>query len=579
MRNFLKLSLTLALAVLTLSSCNCFKKMAKNLDEVEVKCTPEVLVLNNGKVTATFSVSFPEDYFNAKAIAKVTPVMVYDGGEVAGTPFYYQGSKVEDNYKVITTGATETVVFDYIPEMRLSTLQLRVEVKCKDEFELINVNTGASLSKSEQAILDADQTSAESLAILKACGYQIAVGVNTLQQDIKQENIISMMANDYKRVTNTTEKADLMYTISSSYVAPKASKGEAIDAFVALVDSNSKNDRATQKLSAQGYASPDGPETFNDKLSKSRSESGKKAMEKLLKDYGLAIDAAAYGEDWDGFKELVQNSDIEDKNLILQVLSLYNSSTQRESEIKNMSEVFSSLKTSVLPQLRRTKMVNSIDLLGKSDEEMMVFVNSKNYDGLNLLEILHISSSDSVTDLDTQASLLEYAANKYNDGTAYNNLGVVYAKQGDSEAAIKAFKAAAANGANSSEVSNNLALAYLMEDNVTEATTYASNADAETKAALAAAQGSYEQGVSTFSGYNKAVACVMTGDYSSAKSAIASCDSADADYLRAVIASKEGELTTAGTQLKSAVSKDSTLAEKASTDVNLANLFESGFSL
>lgn len=578
MKIFFKLGFTLAVVAMTLSGCNCFKKMAKNLDLVEVNCTPEVLTLNNGKVRATFSISFPSGYFNEKAIAKVTPVIVYEGGEVVGTPFFYQGSKVEDNYKVITDGATEMVVFDYIPAMRMSSLQLRVEVKCKDEFELINVNTGAAISSSEKEILESDPSSAEARAILAACGYEIAKGVNTLQQDFKQEQIISMMANNYQRVTNSVEKADLLYAISSSQVAANASKSEGVETFVSSVDAHSQNDRATQKLSAQGYASPDGPETFNDKLSRSRSESGRETMEKLLKEYNLDIDAAAYGEDWEGFKELVQNSDIEDKNLILQVLSLYSSSTKREGEIKNMSAVFTSLKTEILPQLRRTQMVNSVDLVGKSDEEMLALVNSKSYDDLTLLEILHITNNDSV-DLDTKAELLEYASAKYNDGTAYNNLGVVYAKQGKSQEAIEAFRSAASSGAQPSEVSKNLALSYLMQDDVDEARTYARGADAETRAALDAAQGDYETGATTFSGYNQAVAATMTGDYRTAKTAIASDNSADADYLRAVIASQEGEVKTSASQLNSAISKDSSLAEKAATDVNLLNLFESGYSL
>ncbi len=578
MKNFLKFSFTLALVVATLTGCNCFKKMAKNLDLVEVNCTPEVLTLNNGKVRATFSISFPSGYFNEKAIAKVTPVIVYEGGEVAGTPFFYQGAKVEDNYKVITDGATEAVAFDYIPEMRLSSLQLRVEVKCKDEFELINVNTGAAISSSEKEILESNPTSAEARAILAACGYEIAKGVNTLQQDFKQEVLISMMPNNYQRVTNSTEKADLLYAISSSTVASNSSKSEGVGTFVASVDSHSKNDRATQKLSAQGYASPDGPETFNDKLSRSRSESGRETMEKLLKEYNLDIDAAAYGEDWEGFKELVQNSNIEDKNLILQVLSLYSSSTKREDEIKNMSAVFTSLKTEILPQLRRTQMVNSIDLVGKSDEEILALVNSKSYDELTLLEILHICDSDA-TELDTKAELLEYASAKYNDGTTYNNLGVVYAKQGKTAEAIETLKTAANKGAEPSEVSKNLALAYLMQNDVDEARTYARGSDQETRAALAAAQGEYEPGAQNFTGYNKAVAAVMTGDYSTAKSAISTDTSADADYLRAVIASNEGEVKTAASQLNSAISKDSTLAQKAATDVNLANLFASGYNL
>ncbi len=592
MKKIVKLSLTLAIATMAFSSCNCYKKMAKNLDEVTVNCTPEVLVLNNGKISATVDVKFPSDYFHKDAVVKLTPVMVYEGGEVAGTPVFYQGRKVEDNYKVIVDGATETFEFDYTPEMRYSSLQLRVEVKCDckscDEFDLVNANTGALISDSEKETLAKDPKSAESLAILKACGYEVAKGVNTMQKDFNYgygdksdaTDGFSManMPSNYKRVTNSVEKADLIYSISSSYVAPKASKSEDVEAFKALVDANSKNDRATQKLSAQGYASPDGPENFNDKLSKSRSESGKKAMEKLLKEYGLDIDAASYGEDWDGFKELVQESNIEDKNLILQVLSLYNSSTQREDEIKNMSAVFSELKSDVLPKLRRTKMVNSVDLVGKSDEEMMAIVASKDFSQLTVLEMLHICNN-LTQDNGEKLALLEKAAKEDKNPAAYNNLAIVYSMLGRDADAKKAFDTAAQNGAPAEYTNKNLALLYLSQDNVEEAEKFAANADAKTKAAVAAAQGDYSPAASVLTGYNKAVASVMLGNYSDAKSAIANDKSADADYLRAVIASIEGDVKVSGTQLTSAVAKDSSLAAKAKKDVNLINLFESGFEL
>lgn len=575
MKNLFKLGAMLAL-VFVLSGCNCFKKMAKNLDLVEVKCTPEVLQLNNGKVEATVAVTLPEEYFNEKAIVKVTPVMVYEGGETAATPFFYQGAEVEDNYKVITGSVTEKIEFKYNAKMRISELQLRVEVKCKDEFELINLNTGDALSKSQAATLAENPTSKEALAILKECGYTVAKGVNTLQQDIKQELEMTMMDSNYKRVTNSVEKSDLIYAISSSQLSYKATKSDDVANFVALVDANSKNDRATQKLSAQGYASPDGPEKFNDKLAAMRSESGKKAMVKLLKSYGLTIDASSYGEDWDGFKAAVEASDIEDKNLILQVLSLYNSSTQREEEIKNLSAVYSELKNDVLPTLRRTQMVNSVDLVGKSDEEMLALVESKSYDELNALEILHICNELKVK-TNVKVALLSHAAKKYNNGPAYNNLGVLQAKSNKAKPAIASFNAASENDAKASEVSRNLTLAYLMQGNVAKAKSYSEGIDAPAKSLIAAAQGNYKPAAKELKGYNKAIALFMLGNLDGANKAIAKDKSADAMYLKAVISSTKGDVKTAETQLRAAVKKSKGLAKKAQSDVNLANLFESGF--
>ena len=160
MKKLMKLSLALAVASLAFTSCNCFKKMAKNMDDVKLTCTPEVLVLNNGTVSADINVTFPAEYFNKKAVLKVTPVMVFEGGEVAASPVYLQGSKVDDNYTVVDAAAagnfSQHVEFPYDPRMRQSELQLRAEVKCPSgkckEFTLVNLNNGALPTKDEAAI-------------------------------------------------------------------------------------------------------------------------------------------------------------------------------------------------------------------------------------------------------------------------------------------------------------------------------------------------------------------------------------------------------------------------------------------
>ena len=347
--------------------------MAKNRDDVQLTVAPEILTLNNGIVAADINVTFPVKYFNAKAVVKVTPVIVFEGGEVAGTAHFYQGSKVDDNYTVVDKknggNVTMHVEFPYDPRMDECALQLRAEIKCPGgkckEFTLVNLNTGAIPTKEEAAVLAGNDAAAAALA--KEFGLTVAYGLNTLQKDIKYGDLMEQMDNNFKRITTVVDKTDLLYTINSSVVTKKHEKAANLGAFKENVDKNLTNDRATQNIAVKGYASPDGPEKFNDKLSKARSESGHKVIAKLLKDSGLDIDAAAYGEDWDGFKELVEKSNIKDKNLILQVLSLYNSPAERESEIKNMSAVFNELKEEILPELRRSQIVNTTDLQGKTD--------------------------------------------------------------------------------------------------------------------------------------------------------------------------------------------------------------------
>ncbi|MDE5906212.1 MAG: tetratricopeptide repeat protein [Alistipes sp.] len=570
----MKLSIVLVAAALAFSSCNCFKKMAKNRDEVNLTVNPEVLTLNNGIVAADITVTFPEAYFNKKAVVKVTPVIVFDGGEVAGTPKFYQGTKVDDNYTVIDNNGgsyTQHVEFPYDPRMDQCALQLRAEIKCPSgsckEFTLVNLNDGAIPTKEQAAVLAGTDEVAKA-ALAKEFGLTVAYGLNTLQKDLKYGDIMEPMANNYKRVTTVVDKTDLLYAINSSVVTKKNERKADLDEFKNNVDKNLENDRATQNIAVKGYASPDGPEKFNDKLSKARSESGKKVVAKLLKKTGLDIDAAAYGEDWEGFKELVEKSDIKDKNLILQVLSLYNSPAQRESEIKNMSSVFNELKSDILPELRRSQIVNSTDIQGKTDAEIMTAF--RNGDRLTAEEYLYAAEA-LANGANEQVAILTAAAKKYNDARIYNNLGIAQTKAGQKAEALKSFEKAAKLNS-SKDLNKNLLLANLANGNTAEAKKYAQSADAEAKAALDAAQGNYKAAANTLEGYNAAVASVMNNDLPAAKKAIAKDNSADADYLRAVIAAKEGDLNTANAQLKSAVAKNPALAEKAAKDVNLKAL-------
>ncbi len=575
MKNIMKLSVVLVAAALAFSSCNCFKKMAQNREDVKLTVTPEILTLNNGIVAADINVTFPQEYFNKKAVIKVTPVIVFEGGEVAGTTKYYQGSKVDENYAVVDKvnggNFNQHVEFPYDPRMDQCELQLRAEIKCPSgkckEFTLVNLNTGAIPTKEEAAVLAGNDEAAKA-ALAKEFGLTVAYGLNTLQKDLKYGDLMEQMPNDYKKVTTVVDKTDLLYAINSSVVTKKNEKNANLDAFKANVDKNLDNDRATQNIAVKGYASPDGPVKFNDKLSKARSESGQKVVAKLLKDAGLEIDAAAYGEDWDGFKELVEKSNIQDKNLILQVLSLYNSPAEREAEIKNMSSVFEELKKEILPELRRSQIVNSTDLQGLTDTEIMEAY--RNGGELTAEHYLYAAQVLAKTPAE-QVEILTAASKKYNDARIWNNLGVAQTEVGDKEAALASFEKAAKLDS-SKELNKNLLLANLANGNTAEAKKYAAAADAESKAAMAAAEGDYKAAAKGLTGYNEAIALIQSNDLAGAKKAIAKDNSAEADYLRAVIAAKEGDLKTAEAQLKSAVSKNPELAQKAEKDVNLKAL-------
>ena len=161
MKNLFKMTMVLVAASLTLTGCDCFKKMAKDPDAVKVAAVPEVLVLNNGKVAVDIKAEIPAKYFNKTASLKVTPVLSYADGIVAGESLLLQGEKVASNGMLVKNGESLSinrhVEFDYKPELQLCELQLLVEVKCKSgkckEYTLVNANTGALPTKEEAEVL------------------------------------------------------------------------------------------------------------------------------------------------------------------------------------------------------------------------------------------------------------------------------------------------------------------------------------------------------------------------------------------------------------------------------------------
>ena len=567
----------MAVAVVALvTSCGCFRKMARNAEDVSIACNPEVLVLNNGKVEADITVNFPVEYYNKKAVVKVTPVIVFEGGEVEGATYFFQGSKVDDNYTVVDKAMggkfTQHVEFPYDCRMATSELHLRVEIKCPSgkckEFTLVNANTGAIATKKEKAVLAAG--GAEADALKREFGLVVAKGVNTLQKDLDYADAMSTTANNYKNVTTVVTDAEILYAVNSSRVKKGAAETEGVQAFWANVEAQQGNDRATQNLFITGYASPEGPIKFNKDLSDKRSQSANKAVAAQAEELGVAFTLEFKGEDWDGFQELVAASNIENKDLILNILSTYTDAAKREEEIINLSNVYPTIKKEILPLLRRAQLINSTDIKGKTNEEMKALAEAGKYNELDLEELLYTAESVLCCNK-CKAATLEYAAKEYNDARAYNNLGVAYAGLGENEKALAAFEKAAELGLKDANLNNNIALANLANGNVEKAKTYAPAANAETKALIAASEGQYSA-AAAIDGYNAAIANVMNNDLTAAKKAIAADKSAKADYLRAVIAVKEGDMETAKAQLNSAISKDETLKEKAAKDINLAPL-------
>ncbi len=551
MKRFLKVSFMLATLAVVLSSCNCYNKMAKNVDDVKVTANPAVLSLKGNSVTTDVTVVFPAKYYNPKAVLKVTPVMVYEGGETVGTPKFFQGTKVKDNYTVIDKkqggSYTQTISFPYNPKMQLSTLELRVEAKC---------------SKGKRS------------EFVPVAAIAVAQGVSTIQLMADNTAYMTIMPDNFRRVTTISKDAEIMYQINRAVVRPAELTKEQVKLFEDFVKEYSNKDRATLgNVYAKGYASPDGPVDFNDKLSKNRSETGKDAISKQLSTVSASYDVAAYGEDWEGFRKLVSESNIKDKDLILQVLQMYSNPVKRDQEIRNMTSVFKVLAEDILPQLRRTVLTANVDIEGRTDSEILAALNN-NIEVLSNEELLYAATLTNDNNLKIKA--YQKAATKFNCPRGYNNLGVIQAKEGKLSDA-KASLDKAASLSKDAAISNNLGALALMNGNVADAKRYLSalnTPDAKANMGLVnLAEGNYAEAARSLDGYNLGVAQLLNGNLAQAKSTLANQTCGHADYLKAVIAMREGDSRAAIANLKSAISKEPSLKARAQKDVEFAKIF------
>ncbi len=552
MKRILAFSMVLAAVAMLATSCNCYRKMAKKADRIEATSSPKLLTLKGNQVPVEITVTFPPRYFDAQAVLRITPVLVFDGGEIAGTPKFVQGERVKDNFTVISSqnggSYTQSVVFPWDERASVSTLVLRVEAKCN-----------AACAERFNDYLP-----------LAGGDIAIARGVSLLQNSVRGIDM-AIMPDNFKRVTTLTQDAELLYQISQSNVRRTELTKEQVKLFEAFVKENQNKERTElTTIYSKGYASPDGPVDLNDRLSRQRGDAGKAAISKQLKNVNVPYDVAAYGEDWDGFKKLVEASDIKDKALILQVLQMYDNPVRRDQEIHNLSSVFNVLAKEVLPKLRRTVLTANADVTGKSDAE----IKAADMSALNLEELLYSATLQSAND--AKAKIYSYAADKFNDVRAYNNLGVVLTNSGKLAEAAQAF-AKAASLASAPEISNNLGALALAEGKTADAKRYLSSLSlpqSKTNLGLLALQeGDYAAAERNLKGYDLALAEVLSGDLNGAKAAISADQSAAADYLRGVIAARQGDSRGAIANLKAAIAKDSSYRAKVKKDIEFVALF------
>ena len=550
----LYLPLLMAMIVALFSSCN--KKMGP-LSADYFTVTPQVLEAVGGKVPATINGKFPEKYFNKKAVVEVTPVLKWNGGEAKGQPATFQGEKVEGNDQSISykMGGSYTMKtsFDYVPEMAKSELYL--EFKATIGKKVVTI----------PAVKVADGVISTSELVNNTLGNaNPALGEDAFQRIIKEKH-----------------DANIMFLIQQANIRSSELKtAKEFNKEVANV-----NEAANKKISnieVSSYASPDGGVSLNTTLAENRESNTTKMLNKDLKKAKIdaPVDAKYTAQDWEGFQELVSKSNIQDKELILRVLSMYQDPAQREQEIKNISSVYKTLADEILPQLRRSRLTLNYEIIGKSDEEISKLASS-NPSELNVEELLYAATL--TNEPAKQEAIYAQATKQFpNDYRAYNNLGKLAYQAGNYDKAESYFKKAASVNA-TPEVNMNLGLIALMKgDKAAAEASFGKAAGTkelgESMGNLYIAQGQYERAVNSF-GDSKtnsaALAQILAKDYNKAKNTLANVERPDAytDYLMAVLGARTNNSSMVTSSLKSAVAKDSSLAKKAATDLEFAKYF------
>ena len=543
-----------ALLVIALSSCGKMGELSSDY----FTTNPEVLEAVGGKVPVTITGKFPEKYFKKNAIVEVTPVLRWNGGEAKSQPATFQGEKVQGNDQTIAykAGGTYTMKanFDYVPEMAKSELYLDFKIKRgKKEYTIPSV--------------------------------KIADGVIATSELPTVGSANAAYAPDaFQRIIKQAQEAQIMFLIQQANLRASELKSAEMKDFnkkVVEVNGDTKNYKLNN-IEVSAYASPDGGVKLNTGLAENRQNNTAKIINKDLKKGKIeaAVDTKYTAQDWEGFQELVSKSNIQDKELILRVLSMYSDPEQREQEIKNISSVYKTLAEEILPQLRRSRLTLNYDVIGKSDEEIAALADS-DAKQLNIEELLYATTL--TNDPAKQEAIFTKATQIYpNDYRAYNNLGKLAYQAGNLDKAEGYFKKSLSIK-DSAEANMNMGLIALTKGDKAAAESYLGKASGakelnEALGNLYVAQGQYDRAVNAFGDTktnSAALAQILAKDYNKAKSTLSSIAKPDAytDYLMAVVGARTNNTSMVTENLKKAVAKDSSLAKKAASDLEFSKYF------
>jgi hypothetical protein len=540
------------LAVISLFVASCGGNL-KPLPENMVNATPSPLELVGTKVPVTINGTFPSKWFNKNAVVTVTPVLKYQGQELLGTPQTYQGENVAGNGIVVSqkNGGTFTMksTFDFVPEMQRSELYLRFDADIKGKkFALPDLKIADGISSTAALATALDVTPAEA-------------------------------PDKFQRIIKEAHDADIMFLIQQAELRSSELNSSNLAAWKELVKEANDNDRKYVNVEISAYASPDGGLELNEKLAENREKNTAAYLEKdfAKKKIDTEINAKYTAQDWDGFKQLMEASSLQDKDLVLRVLSMYSDPETREREIKNISAVYSELAETILPKLRRSRLIANIEIIGKTDEELSNAVKSNATSDLSVEELLYAAN---LPNMDKE-SIYTLVTEKYpNDYRGWNNLGAIFYTEGQTQKATELFNKAMNLSPKAAEPNMNNALNALGNNDLSKAQELLgmasqANTISEALGLLYLKQGEYGKAVQAFGDSktnNAAVAQILAKDYNKAQQTLKAVADKDAQnsYLMAIVAARTNNTAGVAGYLNEAIQKDAGIKKYAGNDLEIA---------
>ena len=543
----------LLLAFIGILSTSCSSSL-KPLTPSHFNVTPSPLETVGTEVPATVNGVFPEKWFNSNATVVVTPVLKYAGKEAYGIPYTYQGDKVAGNGIVINKNRGGNVAmnfkFNYEPEMRESELYLRFNAKIKGKtvkLPEVKVADGVVATSALASALTSDPSDAQ---------------------------------DAFQRIIQQKQDANILFLIQQADLRSSELNKSELAAWKRQVKEAFEDPRQNVDIEISAYASPDGGLSLNEKLAAEREKRTSTYLDSEMKkqEVNAEINARYTAEDWEGFRQLVEASNLQDKDLVLRVLSMYPDPETREKEIKNISFVFQELAETILPQLRRSRLTANIEIIGKSDDEIMSFWNS-NPKELNIEELMYGAT---LTDDKTEKEkIYQYiTANYPQDYRAWNNIGTSFYREGDLNKAMQAYNRALQVKAQAPEANVNLALLALNENDTQKAEELLGTASGaknleQAMGLLYLKNGQYEQAVTAYEdtkSNNAALAQLLTNNYNRASETLKAIENPDETtaYLLAVIAARTNNFADVASNLRVAIERNSAMKMQAATDLEFA---------